>query len=129
MNRCAPCTYQIQVISCLFKPWTTHYKPKTYNTIITVVCEVTGMTELQIKGPSRFRPVVEARQLAMCFIRIYNPKMEYKAIGKLFGNRDHSTVIYSIKMVADVVKTDLVLRSKYHTIENALNRTIRRQIA
>lgn len=129
MNRCAPCTYEIKVISCLFKPWTTHYKPKSYNAIVTIVCEVTGITELQIKGPARFRDIVEARQLAMYFIRCNNPKMGYKAIGKLFKNGHHTTVIYAINTVAALVKTDPKFRTKYLTIEDIIKRTIRRQIA
>jgi chromosomal replication initiator protein len=129
MNYCVPVSYNVVVVSCLFKRFSTHYKPKNYNQIITIVCEVTGITELQIKGKSKKREIVEARQIAMVLIRLYNPKMIYKQIGKLFSNRDHSTVMYSLKTVEDLIKTNIAFRQKFQLAENAINKTIRRKIA
>ena len=38
------------------------------------------------------------RQLAMYLVRIHTP-LSFKEIGKSFGKKDHSTVIYAIKRI------------------------------
>jgi len=40
-----------------------------------------------------------------------------KVIGDKFGGRDHSTVIYSVKAVQDMMDTDLVFKDKVVELE------------
>jgi chromosomal replication initiator protein len=54
-----------------------------------------------IMGTKRTKNVVTARQTAMALCRTLLG-MSYPALGKYFGGKDHSTVLYSIKKVMQV---------------------------
>jgi chromosomal replication initiator protein len=49
-------------------------------------------------GPLRTRPLVTARQVAMYVMRELT-EYSYPAIGRVFGNRDHTTVIHAVTKV------------------------------
>ena len=59
----------------------------------------------KIKSTTRRRQVVLARQISMYLVKQHTNN-SLKNIGKLFGNRDHSTVIYSLKTVGDLMDTN-----------------------
>ena len=59
----------------------------------------------RIKSKTRKREIVTARQLAMYLCKNHT-KEPLKGIGQKFGGRDHSTVIYSLKAVQDMIDTD-----------------------
>lgn len=50
-----------------------------------------------IKGKSRKRPLVKCRQMFCSIIRQFKYDLSLKDIGSYLGNRDHSTVINSIR--------------------------------
>jgi chromosomal replication initiator protein len=50
-------------------------------------------------GPSRTRPLVTARQVAMYLTRVLTD-YSYPAIGRVFGKRDHTTVIHAVDKIA-----------------------------
>jgi chromosomal replication initiator protein len=50
-------------------------------------------------GPSRTRPLVTARQVAMYLTRELTD-YSYPAIGRVFGKRDHTTVIHAVDKIA-----------------------------
>jgi chromosomal replication initiator protein len=52
-----------------------------------------------ICGPSRTRPLVTARQVAMYLTRELTD-YSYPAIGRVFGKRDHTTVIHAVDKIA-----------------------------
>jgi chromosomal replication initiator protein len=51
-----------------------------------------------ICGPSRTRPLVTARQVAMYLVRNLTD-YSYPAIARVFGNRDHTTVIHAVDKI------------------------------
>ena len=53
----------------------------------------------------RVRAAVEARQISMYLIRVMT-NLSQDNIGQLFDNRDHSTVIHSIRQVEQKMKKD-----------------------
>ena len=55
-----------------------------------------GVSLNDIFGPSRYAPVVRARQLAMYRVRL-ETKWSYPKIGRLFGGRDHTTALHAIR--------------------------------
>lgn len=63
------------------------------------------ISEEQLKGKSRKREIVQARQVAMYFVKQFTD-FSLKHIGQQFGNRDHSTVIHSCQVVSDIMDTD-----------------------
>lgn len=52
----------------------------------------------QLSGSTRRRPVVLARQVSMFLIKEFSD-LSLKDIGALFGNRDHTTVIHSVRTI------------------------------
>ncbi|MCE9628987.1 MAG: hypothetical protein K8Q91_03260 [Candidatus Vogelbacteria bacterium] len=51
-------------------------------------------------GRSKTRRVVQGRHLAIYLVAELHPKMTAATIGKLFGNRDHTTVLYAKQQVS-----------------------------
>lgn len=73
----------------------------------------------KLGGKTRKRQIVIARQLSMYLAKNLTDK-SLKAIGEMFGGRDHSTVIYSVKTVQDLMETDLVLKDTVAELEKKL---------
>jgi chromosomal replication initiator protein len=63
-----------------------------------------GVPISAITGPSRAKPVAEARHFTMYLLREI-AQLPLKQIGRLLGNRDHSTVIHGCRKVAKHVHT------------------------
>jgi chromosomal replication initiator protein len=57
-----------------------------------------GFSVEAICGPSRTRPLVTARQVAMYLVRNLTD-YSYPAIARVFGNRDHTTVIHAVDKI------------------------------
>lgn len=66
--------------------------------IISIVCGYYGLTEEELASKRRTHNLVHARQLCCYLIRKYT-KVSKLVIGKVFFNRDHSTVIHSINVI------------------------------
>lgn len=62
-----------------------------------------GFTLEDITGPSRKRDVVAARQKIMFEVYTYFNKSLLE-IGRMFGGRDHTTVLHAIRKVGDTKK-------------------------
>ena len=59
------------------------------------------------------------RQLAMFLCRKHLD-ISFKEIGRLFGNRDHSTILYAIKKIEKLRKLDKKIREDLNNIEKLL---------
>jgi hypothetical protein len=72
--------------------------------------------------PSRKAEVVKCKQLARYLIRKHT-KLGFKAIGRLTGNADHSTIIYSCSVWSDLIEFDKELASdtEYVTAKLRMN--------
>jgi chromosomal replication initiator protein len=69
-----------------------------------------GVPAENLEGPQRRRPLVYYRQLAMYLAREMT-SASYSTIGRAFGGRDHTTVIYSVrKMGARLSHDDIMAR-------------------
>ncbi len=62
-----------------------------------------GFTIDAICGPSRTRPLVTARQVAMYLVRNLTD-YSYPAIARVFGGRDHTTVIHAVDKITTQMK-------------------------
>ncbi len=62
-----------------------------------------GFTLDAICGPSRTRPLVTARQVAMYLVRNLTD-YSYPAIARVFGGRDHTTVIHAVDKITTQMK-------------------------
>ena len=65
------------------------------------------------------KEIAYPRQIAMYLIREITGK-SLPAIGKEFGGRDHTTVIYAHKQISDKMKTDTSLQKEMDTIKSQL---------
>lgn len=77
----------------------------TPDSIIREICRYFRLEEDQIKGQSRSRDSLNARQIAMYLIRRMT-SLSLDDTGKIFGGRDHSTVLNSVAKVERKMKTD-----------------------
>jgi chromosomal replication initiator protein len=66
--------------------------------IISVAAEYFDVSTEEISSPSRSRPLVNARQVAMYLCRELTDLSLIK-IGERFGGRDHSTVVFAVNKV------------------------------
>ncbi len=62
-----------------------------------------GFAVEELCGPSRRRPLVIARQIAMYLFRELTD-YSYPAIGREFGDRDHTTVIHAVEKISSLMR-------------------------
>ncbi|MGK0366589.1 MAG: chromosomal replication initiator protein [Saprospiraceae bacterium] len=77
----------------------------------------------KLSGKTRKRHVVVARQLSMYLAKKMTDQ-SLKAIGDMFGGRDHSTVIYSCKTVQDLLDTDMIFKDTVVELEKKIKMTL-----
>ena len=93
-------------------------KPLTVDEIIETVCNHFNVSPSAVGGKSRKRDFVVARQVSMYLAQKYT-KMPASRIGKLVGNRDHSTVIHSCTQVENRLKVDKDFLAEIQSLENS----------
>ena len=95
-------------------------KPEmTVERIEKVVCDYFNIEPEVLQSKTRKREIVQARQLAMYFCKNYtNASLAY--IGKQIGRKDHTTVLYACKAVADLLETDRTFRSQVEELQQKL---------
>jgi chromosomal replication initiator protein len=98
----------------------TFVKPRTDEELLNEIAVILGFSVEALRGKSRQRPLVTARQIAMYVFRELTD-LSYPAIARLFGGRDHTTVIHAVDKIQRLMKeraniydqvTDLVQRLK-----------------
>lgn len=93
-------------------------KPLTIDDIVEKVCTHYNVTTAAVNSKSRKREYVVARQVTMYLAQKYT-KMPASRIGKLVGNRDHSTVIHSCSKVEERLRIDHEFSDEIMSIENS----------
>lgn len=73
-------------------------KQRTDEELLTEVAAMLGFSVDALRGKSRQRPLVTARQIAMYVFRDVTD-LSYPAIARLFGGRDHTTVIHAVEKI------------------------------
>jgi len=73
-------------------------KTRTDEQMLEEMATVLGFDVVALKGKSRQRPLVTARQIAMYVFRDQT-ELSYPAIARLFGGRDHTTVIHAVEKI------------------------------
>jgi chromosomal replication initiator protein len=80
-------------------------KPITPAEILKVVATHYGIKIVDLKSKSNARPVAYPRQIAMYLCKQLTD-LSYPEIGKLFNNKHHSTVIYSVEKIEKIRHDD-----------------------
>ncbi|HRF46136.1 MAG TPA: chromosomal replication initiator protein DnaA [Anaerolineales bacterium] len=91
----------------------------TANQIISTVADYYRSSPQQLMGPDRSRETAWARQVAMYLIR-EESEASLPAIGDALGGRDHTTIMYGCKKVADLVERDDSARRQVLAIRERL---------
>lgn len=89
--------------------------------IQTIIKEVSRYFSIPINdivGSKRNKPISHARQLSMYLSRELTSS-SLPRIGKSFGDRDHSTVIYAISKISGLINTD---KSVYAQTQELINK-------
>jgi chromosomal replication initiator protein len=75
------------------------------STIQSEVCRYYGVSMVELKGHKRTKRLVVPRQVAMYLCRELTDA-SLPAIGRGFGGRDHSTVIYAVQKIKEQVSSE-----------------------
>jgi chromosomal replication initiator protein len=81
----------------------TTVKPRSDEQLLVEIAEHLGFEVEALRGKSRQRPLVQARQTAMYVFRELTD-LSYPAIARLFGGRDHTTVIHAVDKTQRMMK-------------------------
>ena len=73
-------------------------RPRTDMQLLEEIAEILGFEVDALRGKSRQRPLVTARQIAMYVFRDLTD-LSYPSIARLFGGRDHTTVIHAVEKI------------------------------
>ena len=79
--------------------------PVTVEKIIEEVGRTFDVSPADIRSNKRSGPISNARQIAIYIVREIT-QIPMKQIGQEFGNRDHTTIVYTIKKVDNLMKTN-----------------------
>jgi chromosomal replication initiator protein len=91
----------------------------TVERVRQVVCDYFHMTPALLQENTRRREVVQARQLAMYFAKNYTgASLAY--IGNQLGKKDHTTVLYACKAVANLMETDRAFHARVEELRRKI---------
>jgi len=88
--------------------------------ILKAVSEHFGVKVSDLRSTRKHKVVAHPRQIAMYLIREMT-KCSFPDIGQRFGGRDHSTVMYAVKMIEKKTKDDVSLRNSIETLRKSIN--------
>ncbi|MGN6273613.1 MAG: chromosomal replication initiator protein DnaA [Protaetiibacter sp.] len=89
--------------------------------IITATAQYFKLTVDDLYGSSRSQAVATARQIAMYLCR-ERTNLSLPKIGQLFGNRDHTTVMYAYKKISELMKERRSIYNQVTEITTQLGR-------
>lgn len=87
--------------------------------IIDAVCKYFDITRQDITGKKKTKEVVEPRMIAIYLI-IEILEIPLDAVGKIFGGRDHTTIMHSRDKITDELKTSHKIQSFVSEIRKML---------
>lgn len=87
--------------------------------IRSIVCNHLGLEVSTICQPTRRRELVNARQIAMYFIKQYT-KLSLAEIGELFPHGDHATVLHGIRRISGEIDIYPKFRKEIETLNQKI---------
>ena len=91
----------------------------TIDTIQTIVCRFYKISKNEMLSPRRSRYLVRPRQIAIYLSKMLTSK-SLPEIGRSFSNRDHTTVIHSVKTIDRLRKDDNELNINIDSLKNKI---------
>ncbi len=99
----------------------------TLKTIIKEVCRFEDITIEEIQNRSRKREYVETRQKTMYFAEKFTG-LTFENIGKMIGDKDHSTVSCAIKTVNNLIDTDKYYKKSIELLRKRILKKLSKNI-
>lgn len=93
----------------------------TLDDIIAAVGQHYGIKPKEIVSKSRKQSIAQARQTAIYLCHKYTGQ-SYSILGRKFGGRDHSTILYSCDVIARRISVEKNFRHEIEGIESAMKR-------
>ena len=91
----------------------------TIESIQTIVCQFFKISKNEMLSARRSRYLVRPRQTAIYLAKLLTSK-SLPEIGRFFSNRDHTTVIHSVKTIERLRKEDKELNSNIDNLKNRI---------
>ena len=92
----------------------------TPEVIITKVCSYFGISQAEITGKKKSKEIVEPRMIAIYLIDDMLD-IPLVTIGKLFGGRDHTTIMHARDKITNLMKKDNKTKSIVTDIKNKIS--------
>lgn len=90
--------------------------------ILDIVAEHFNVSVADLKSKKRNAEIANPRQVAMYLMRTMTTKeLSLKAIGTIFGGKDHSTIKYGIEKVESEIETDETMANTVNIIKKKIN--------
>lgn len=110
----------IQTIEDFFRTKENHQnKNLSPENIIQTVCSFYNLKKSWIKSPSRKQEVARARQLIMFLLR-KRLKLKYEQIAFLLKRKDHTTIIYGVSKIENLITRERAFRGEVNEIVGSL---------
>lgn len=87
--------------------------------VITSICDFYNIKPTQLKGPKREASLVKARQVTMYVLK-KELGLTFVEIGNVLGGRDHTTVMYGVEKVENMLKTTSTFSEEVRGITKTL---------
>ncbi len=91
----------------------------TIDLIQTIVCKFFKISKNEMLSPRRSRYLVRPRQTAIYLTKILTSK-SLPEIGREFSNRDHTTIIHSIKTIEKIKEKDTEMIANINKLKNQI---------
>ncbi len=92
--------------------------------IINLISNTEGLSCAELTSQRRLTKIVLARQIGFYLAKKFTNK-SFPEIGRRFGGRDHTTVMYGIKKITNIRKDDLALHNRICWYEQQLQTAMR----
>ncbi|MBM4062970.1 MAG: chromosomal replication initiator protein DnaA [Planctomycetes bacterium] len=87
--------------------------------VMTLVTTEFAISARELTGKSRTQTVSLPRQVAMYLLREHT-ESSLEDVGRIFGNRDHTTVLYAVTKIRDRLQKDRMFREQLEGLGNRL---------
>ena len=112
--------YTYNIVSQMFSTISKENRSVTPEKIIEIIAKYYKLSKSEIQGKSRKKEIVLARHISMWMIRNIT-NLTYKEIGKIFKDRDHSTVMASIEKIDYQLKVNEVVKDALKNIKEKIH--------
>jgi chromosomal replication initiator protein len=109
-----------KVLEDILEPKESRVKPQiTVERIQQVVSTYYKIKIEDLKSTTRLRTIAFPRQVAMYLSRKLTD-LSLPAVGRHFGGKDHTTIMYACQKIADMRQTDLVFHEELKNLERTI---------